>query len=81
MNVAEVGQLSLEIRGVTEACARGVARVSGALAEHEVVMLWAVHDERAATLQALTKREAETRAGQEALAADRAALDSEIGAM
>ena len=44
-------------------------------------MLRAVQDERLTALQALAEREAKTSAGREALAADRAALDSEIGAM
>ena len=44
-------------------------------------MLHAVQDERMAALQTLTEREAETSAGREALVIDRAALDSEIGAM
>ena len=52
-----------------------------AVAEREAVMLRAVQNERESALRALAEREAETSAGREALATDRAALDSEIGVM
>ena len=52
-----------------------------AVAERKAAMLWAVQDERDSALQALAEREVETSAGREALAADRAVLDSEIGAI
>ena len=51
------------------------------LADREAAMLRVVQDEREAALQALADREVETNAGREALVADRAAPDSEIGAM
>ena len=53
----------------------------GAIAVREAAMLRVVQEEREAALQALAERNAETSAGRDALAADRAALDSEIGAM
>ena len=49
--------------------------------ERESVMLWAVQEEREVALQALAESKAETSAFREALNADRATLDSEIGAM
>ena len=51
------------------------------LAERETTVLRVVQEERVAALQALAERGTETSAGREALAADRAALESEIGAM
>ena len=51
------------------------------LAEREAAMLWAVREERVAALQALAGRDAKASAGREALAADRAALDSEISVL
>ena len=72
------GKLSVEMRAAIGACARGVARGLEALAEREAAMLRVVQGEREAVPQALAEREAETNAGREALAAVRAALDSEI---
>ena len=52
-----------------------------ALAEREATMLCVVQDERVAALHALADRGAETSAGRDVPVTDRAALDSEIGAM
>ena len=80
------------MRAAIDLCAQGVSRgleaiaereaaMLRAVAEREAAMILAVQDERVAAQQALTEREAGTSAGRKPLAADRAALDSEIGAM
>ena len=88
MTAAEPG-FSLEARAAIDACARRVARRLEAVAEREVAMLQAItereaamlralQEEREAALQVFAEREAETIAGREALAADRAALVAEF---
>ena len=51
------GGLSLEMRAVIDACARGVARGLEAVAEREAARLRAGQDERAAMIQAVEERE------------------------
>ena len=72
---------SLSTAAMIGAVAECEAAMVGAVAERDTAMLRAVQDERVAFLQALAGREAETSAWRDAFAADRAALESEIGAM
>ena len=83
---ATEGGLSLEMRAAIDACAHRVSRGLAAIAEREAVilrvvwderpaMLRAVQDERTVALHALAECDAETSAGCEALAVDRAVLD------